>query len=141
MNSEQIDRAILANASKINLGCEDAIRHLLADADEKAAMAVFAEMKSPTTVLLVSIFLGGLGIDRFILGQQILGVLKLVTCGGCGIWTITDWFTAGDRTRSYNTKKMLSAKFSKTDAAASSAAPVPPVEKPADPEKAVSASL
>ena len=47
-------------------------------------------MKDKTTALILSIFVGGLGIDRFYLGYIGMGVLKLLTFGCFGILTIID---------------------------------------------------
>lgn len=40
--------------------------------------------------LIVSILIGSLGVDRFMMGQVGLGILKLITIGGCGIWWLID---------------------------------------------------
>ena len=42
------------------------------------------------TTLLLSIFLGSLGVNRFYVGKIGTGILQLITVGGCGIWTLID---------------------------------------------------
>ncbi|MDE0377402.1 MAG: TM2 domain-containing protein [bacterium] len=57
------------------------------------------EDKSPTTALLLSIFLGGLGVDRFYLGHVGLGLGKLFTGGGLGVWWLIDIFLIQEAAR------------------------------------------
>lgn len=57
----------------------------------QAPAAEEGEGKSYLAAWLLSYFLGIFGVDRFYLGYTGLGILKLVTLGGCGIWALIDW--------------------------------------------------
>ncbi len=84
------------------------LKEKLLSADEsKFQMASAVEFKDPTTILLVSLFLGGLGIDRFMLGDTGMGILKLLTAGLCGILAIIDWFTVQKKAREKNYNNLM----------------------------------
>lgn len=56
----------------------------------KAVPGLFSKREWITTMVL-SFFLGGLGVDRFYLGYTGIGIGKLLTLGGCGIWALIDF--------------------------------------------------
>ena len=109
MTKEQIDHLVSTHLDKLAPEYIEPIRQRLAEVDEGTGQAAFAGMKSPGAVMVfIAWFAGGLGVDRFMLGDTGLGIAKLLTCGGCGIWSLIDIFTVNGRTRKYNGKKVLS---------------------------------
>ncbi|QBF34376.1 TM2 domain-containing protein [Mycoplasmopsis phocirhinis] len=51
-------------------------------------------MKNRTVLSLLSFFFGPLGIDRFYAGRVGLGVAKMLTFGGLGVWAFVDFILA-----------------------------------------------
>ena len=106
MQKEKIDQFIMVNADKFPQLMFEQIRQKLEKLDEsKESMLIATEWKSPTVALLLAIFLGFA--DRMYLGQVGLGVAKLLTCGGVGIWALVDLFSAMSRARMYNYNKLM----------------------------------
>jgi TM2 domain-containing membrane protein YozV len=49
-----------------------------------------AGQKDRQMTLLLCLFLGVVGVHRFYTGHTAIGVVQLLTLGGCGIWTLID---------------------------------------------------
>jgi TM2 domain-containing membrane protein YozV len=107
MDAQKVDMFIMSNGKFFEAHQMSMIRdRLVALDDSKWVMLSTAQFKDPTTTLIVSILAGSLGIDRFLIGDTGLGVGKLLTCGGFGIWAIIDWFMIQKATREKNIQKI-----------------------------------
>ncbi|MEO7174249.1 MAG: TM2 domain-containing protein [Saprospiraceae bacterium] len=106
MESSKVDMFMMQNGKFFESHYLMQIREdLLALDDSKWAMIQTLQFKDPTIILIVSLLVGSLGVDRFMLGDTGLGIGKLLTCGGLGIWTIIDWFSIMGVTREKNLAK------------------------------------
>ena len=108
MTQDKVDTYIMTNQKYLPAEKVVFLKQKLLETDEtKFSLVSAVEMKDPTTLLLVSIFLGTLGIDRFMLGETGMGILKLLTVGLCGVLTIIDWFTIQKKTRDLNFNNLM----------------------------------
>lgn len=63
-------------------------------ADVRPLTARTKEINKHVFVWVGAFLFGSIGVDRFLRGQVGLGILKLITLGGCGVWTLVDWIIA-----------------------------------------------
>ncbi|WP_169763952.1 TM2 domain-containing protein [Campylobacter mucosalis] len=69
------------------------LKEKLEKADERSVSALqLLNLKDPMIGLILGLFFGTLGIDRFYKGDKLLGILKLITLGGLGIWALADLY-------------------------------------------------
>jgi TM2 domain-containing membrane protein YozV len=72
---------------------------------EQIQLHATGDYLDPTVNVIVSVLVGSLGIDRFLIGQTGWGILKLLTGGALGVWTIVDWFQISGLTKEANMEK------------------------------------
>ena len=108
VNPDLVQQYIMANANFFPEGSVNELGSRLSNLSQNQFNAIQGiQLKDPMMMLLLSLFLGGWGVDRFLLKETGLGVVKLLTCGGCGIWTIIDWFLIMNKTREFNRQLVL----------------------------------
>lgn len=93
MDKKKIDSYLQANSKYFTSDVIEMIKSSLKNADEDQLILLqSADLKDPILFLMASIFLGLLGIDRFLIGDSGIGILKACTFGGFGILWIIDIF-------------------------------------------------
>ena len=126
------DSFLSANTANFPSEQLPSLRERLAQLDDAQANQVIAaaDVKNPTTALILSIFLGGFGVDRFYIGHTGLGIGKLlvtlllpiVTLGislfFTWIWIVVDWFLIMNATKAANFEAINTALATMTAAPA-----------------------
>ena len=107
MDQQYVDSFILTNNNFFRSYQLPIVRKLLENADNTKWIRIQTiQFKDPTLALVLSILVGYLGIDRFYVGDIGLGIIKLLTGGGLGIWTVIDWFLIMGIARDKNVDKL-----------------------------------
>lgn len=105
MEKSKVDMFIGLNVENFNPQDLVAIREKLEKMDEEKFYIIQgADFQKPSNILLIAILLGW---ERFWLDDVVLGIVKIITCYGCGIWWLIDIFSAKDRAKAYNFKKFM----------------------------------
>ena len=108
MDANKMDMFFIANGKKLPAEKAVLIREKMAQIDDSRYATISSvELKDPTTMLLVSIFLGEFGVDRFMLGETGMGTLKLLTAGLCGILWLIDLIGITKKVKEYNYNELM----------------------------------
>jgi TM2 domain-containing membrane protein YozV len=118
MNDNRVNIFILTHSSKFPKYRILELKEMLRQMDNhQLALIESLDYKDPALTFTLSFFFGYFGIDRFIIGDVLLGILKLITFGGCGLWALIDLIFIIDRTKNVNYQTLLNFvenTFSKT---------------------------
>lgn len=110
VNPNLVQNYLMANAKNLpEVSIEEIRTKLSSLSQEEFNRVQIVSLKDTFVVFLLSLFLGCYGIDRFMLEQIGLGILKLLTGGGCGIWWLIDLFLIMEETKKINYEKLMSA--------------------------------
>ena len=109
MEAQKVDMFMLMNSKFFESYQLPVIRDRLIQLDDsKWGMVQITTFKDPTIAIILSVLTGVYGVDRFYIGDTGLGIAKLLTCGGLGIWAFVDWFLIMGATRQKNYERLQS---------------------------------
>ena len=113
MTQQKLDMFLMTNSKYFESYDLAKLRNELSGMDESKWNKIqILQFKDPTNMLIISLLGGSLGIDRFLIGDTGLGIGKLLTCGGLGIWTIIDLFLIMGAAREKNMFKIVEEIYS-----------------------------
>lgn len=109
MTQQQIQALIAKFSGEVN-DCDIPVLHKALEAapEENYSRLIALPIKSKVTTILLSIFLGGLGVDRFYVGDIGQGVGKLLVGWlTFGIWPFVDIFFSYKKAKKRNFEKIM----------------------------------
>ena len=107
MDQEKVHQFVALYGDRYPEEAYNNVKNKFSQMNQDSATLCVIKSKDPTTVLLLSIFIGYLGIDRIYVGDVGWGVLKMLTCGGIGIWWLIDLFLITDVTKRKNLEMLV----------------------------------
>ena len=108
MDAEKINLFIATKGENFPTESYGYIRERLEQVSPTNEMAIMAtSYTNPILAIVLSVLVGEFGVDRFIIGDIGLGIGKLLTGGGCGIWWLIDLFLIMDATKKKNLEKFM----------------------------------
>jgi TM2 domain-containing membrane protein YozV len=103
MEQQKVDMFIGLNNEMFNPQDLMAIKQKMEQMDDSKFFLIQGiEFQKPSTIFLLALLLG---IERFWLDDTGMGILKLLTVFGCGLWWLIDIFSAKARAKKYNFKR------------------------------------
>lgn len=103
MDEQKINLWLGSNAKYFDATQIPILREKLKNASDEQYLAVQTHSYiDPTVTTIISVLLGGWGIDRFMVGDIGMGVLKLLTGGLCGVLWLIDIFTISKKVKNKN---------------------------------------
>lgn len=107
MDKMKVETFLAYNAENLPEETIPMVASQLAAIDDEHALRIQAmRFMDPTLILVIAIVLGW---DRFFIDDIGMGILKILTCYGLGVWWLIDIFTAKRRAREYNYDKLQRA--------------------------------
>ena len=108
MDAQKVDAFLFNNQKYFPVEKIPYLKEKLLNADESKWMYILSiDYKDPTALLILSLFLGYLGVDRFMLKDIGMGILKLLTFGLCGILLIIDWVIIQKMAKELNYNELM----------------------------------